>query len=516
MISKSFGQYKCNRASSKGFTIVELLVVIVVIGVLAAITIVSYTGISQRAAAAALEADLKNASTQLEMYKAENGTYPSNADGLSSSDGTSYQYTVSDGNYYLSATSTAAGSTAYYVSSETGAVLSGVWSGHLAPGQVAWKKVATGGNHSCAINSAGQAYCWGFNNNGQLGNNSTTDSSTPVAVNTSGVLGGKTILEIAPASQHTCALASDHNVYCWGWGDIGQLGDNLSTTSWVPVAVDKTGVLSGKTVKALAVAEQDACVIASDDKLYCWGNNWAGILGDGSDTRRPAPVAVDTSGVLSGKTIASIKMGAGLSCALDSNSVAYCWGYNSYGQLGDNSTTERHSPVLVDTSLGALAGKTIKSIYPGSEFNCAIASDDQVYCWGYNNHGQLGNNSTTNSQVPVAVNTSGALSGKTVASIASGNYGVCAVASDSNAYCWGLNDSGQLGIGLWTDSHVPVAVNTAGVLSGKTIHSIYLNYTQSCAVASDNEVYCWGRNEYGQLGNSSTTNSNVPVAVTIP
>ncbi|NTW61271.1 RCC1 repeat-containing protein, partial [Candidatus Saccharibacteria bacterium] len=112
--------------------------------------------------------------------------------------------------------------------------------------------------------------------------------------------------------------------------------------------------------------------------------------------------------------------------------------------------------------------------------------------------------------------TAGVLSGKTVSSIASGNYGVCAIASDNNAYCWGLNDRGELGNGTWADSYVPTAVSTSGVLSGKTIHSMYINYTQSCAIASDNNAYCWGENAYGQLGNGNTTPSNIPVSISIP
>ncbi|HZJ34747.1 MAG TPA: hypothetical protein VFD55_01900, partial [Candidatus Angelobacter sp.] len=169
--------------------------------------------------------------------------------------------------------------------------------------------------------------------------------------------------------------------------------------------------------------------------------------------------------------------------------------------------------VVVDTT-GVLSGKTIKSIKAGGAYRtCAIASDDQAYCWGFNGNGELGNNSTINSLVPVAVYTAGVLSGKTIKSIATGGSHNCVIASDDQAYCWGMNRSGPLGNNSSTSSSVPVAVNTTGVLNGKTIKSISASSEHTCAIASDNLAYCWGKNDYGQLGNGLGGNSYVPVFV---
>ena len=132
---------------------------------------------------------------------------------------------------------------------------------------------------------------------------------------------------------------------------------------------------------------------------------------------------------------------------------------------------------------------------------------------GGNSDGQLGNNSTTKSSVPVAVTTSGALSGKTIRQVAAGFSHACALASDNQAYCWGNNYDGELGNNATTNSSVPVPVTTSGILSGKAIRQAAAGYTHTCALASDNQAYCWGYNYFGQLGNNSTTNSSVPVAV---
>ena len=299
------------------------------------------------------------------------------------------------------------------------------------------KQTSGGWSRSCAIASDDKAYCWGYNSEGNLGNNSTANSRVPVAVNTSGVLAGKTIKQISAGSSHTCAIASDDKAYCWGYNSEGNLGNNSTANSRVPVAVNTSGVLAGKTIKQISAGSSHTCAIASDDKAYCWGYNSEGNLGNNSTANSRVPVAVNTSGVLAGKTIKQISAGSSHTCAIASDDKAYCWGYNSEGNLGNNSTANSRVPVAVNTS-GVLAGKTIKQISAGSSHTCAIASDDKAYCWGYNSEGNLGNNSTANSRVPVAVNTSGVLAGKTIKQISAGSSHTCAIASDDKAYCWGV------------------------------------------------------------------------------
>ena len=370
--------------------------------------------------------------------------------------------------------------------------------------------------HSCAIVLNGRAYCWGSGNSGKLGNGSTASSRVPVAVNTSGVLAGKTIKQISAGENHTCAIASDNRAYCWGSNKNGQLGNGSTANSNVPVAVNTSGVLVGKTIKQMSVEFSTSCVVASDNRAYCWGSNKNGQLGNGSTADSRVPVAVNTSGVLVGKTIKEVTTGGFHTCALDTSSKMYCWGLNSSGRLGGGLTSILSNvPVAVNMS-GALAGKTIKQMSTGYSSTCAIASDNRAYCWGSGNNGQLGNGSTADSRVPVAVNTSGVLVGKTIKQILAGGDHGCVVASDDKMYCWGLNNNGELGNNSSVNSSVPVAVNTDGVLAGKTIRQMSAGFSSTCAVDSEYNIYCWGYNDNGQLGNNSTNNSRVPARVYVP
>ena len=240
-----------------------------------------------------------------------------------------------------------------------------------------WSIVSNGYNHTCAIDSNAKAYCWGYNNYGQLGNNSTTDSSVPVAVNTSGVLSGKTLVAIYSGGYHTCVLDSDGKVYCWGENNYGQLGNNSTTSSTVPVAVNTSGVLSGKVLTNISVGYAYTCAIDSTGKAYCWGLNEFGRLGDNTETQRNVPVAVYDAGVLSGKTLVAVSAGDAHGCVIDSNGGTYCWGNNYNGQLGGNSNTNSYVPVntiiIVDNvTLVALGGSTCT--------NLAILSDTTLTC----------------------------------------------------------------------------------------------------------------------------------------
>ena len=200
--------------------------------------------------------------------------------------------------------------------------------------------------------------------------------------------------------------------------------------------------------------------------------------------------------------------------ALPSGVRLLAWGYDSQGQLGINSTTGSPAPVAVDAT-GALAGKTIVGMSTGALHNLALCSDGTLIAWGYNGDGEFGNGSTTGSLVPVAIPLTGALVGKTITAVAAGDYHSLVLCSDGTVVGWGYNGYGQIGNNSTAQSNVPVAVSTAVVLSGKTVSTIAAGYYHSVALCSDGTLAAWGDGTYGELGTNSTASSLVPVAVSI-
>ena len=369
------------------------------------------------------------------------------------------------------------------------------------------------GNDLVLVWKNSRALAWGANGFGRLGNNSTTNSSVPVAVDATGFLLGKTVVAVAAGYDHSLALRSDGKVAAWGRNSSGQLGSNSTAASSVPVAVSATGPLAGKIVVAVAAGEYHSLALCSDGTVAAWGRNDLGQLGNNSTANSLVPVAVESTGVLAGKTVVAIAAGMYHSMVLCSDGTVVAWGYGGWGQLGNGSTFYQVVPVAVNTA-GVLAGKTVVAIAAGQDHSMALSSDGTVASWGYNFHGQLGNPSTTqNSSVPVAVDATGVLAGKTVVAIAAGSEHSLGLCSDGTVAAWGYNGSGQLGNNSTTQSLVPVAVDAAGVLAGKAVAAITAGFSHSAALCSDGTVAAWGGNGSGQLGSNSTTSSSVPVAV---
>jgi len=349
-------------------------------------------------------------------------------------------------------------------------------------------QVAAGAFHTCALATAGGVTCWGRNGDGQLGDGSTTDRSTPVDV--SGLASGMTA--ITAGGAHSCALSTVGGVKCWGFNGYGQLGDGSTTNRLTPV--DVSGLASGVT--AILAGDGYTCALTTVGAVKCWGDNGYGQLGDGSNTNRLTPV--DVSGLASGVTA----MAAGIfhTCALTTAGGVKCWGWNGYGQLGDGSTTNRLTPVDVS---GLASG--VAAMAAGQHHTCALTPGGGVKCWGRNIYGQLGDGSTTNRLTPVAV--SGLTSG--VAAMAAGTNHTCALSTAGGVKCWGNNRIGQFGDGSTTNRLAPVDVS--GLASGVT--AIAAGGSHTCTLTAGGGVKCSGNNGNGRLGDGSTTNRLTPVDV---
>lgn len=349
--------------------------------------------------------------------------------------------------------------------------------------------IAVGSGHTCALTKTGAVQCWGWNIYGKLGNNSTADSLVPVVV--TGLAGG--VVAIVAGGFHTCALTTAGAVLCWGYNGYGGLGNNSTTNSSVPVAV--TGLASG--VAAITAGNIHTCALTTSGAVQCWGDNLYGQLGNNSTLSSPVPVAVTSLG----GGVAVIEAGNGNTCALTTAGAVQCWGHNNAGQLGTNSTMTSLVPVAVT---GLASGVT--AVTTGGSHTCALTASGAVRCWGNNYYGQLGNSSILDSLVPITV--TGLASG--VAAITTGANHTCALSTAGAVQCWGRNGNGQLGNDSATDSLVPVAVT--GVAS--RVAAIRAGGFHTCALTTAGAVKCTGDNFYGQLGDNSTTSSRVHVAVT--
>lgn len=368
---------------------------------------------------------------------------------------------------------------------------------------LAFVAVAAGGAHTCALTANGAAFCWGRNEAGQLGRPSATVcttigllcSMTPLAVQ-----GGINFAQLTGGGAHTCGLTSDGTAYCWGENSHGQLGDKSSASGSAP-----TPVSTALKFVRINAGEAHTCALTSDGAAHCWGRNNGGQLGDGTITSRSEPTPVASA--LQFQFIDAGGYGGpidnpfpGFTCGLTIAGDAYCWGENAYGTLGrGTSGFPERSPAAVSGGL-----KFVSLTVGLNDHACALTAGGQAHCWGANFRGSVGDGTADERPAPVPVS-----GGLNFVQLAAGGFNghTCGRSGGGNAYCWGDNETGQVGDGTRVDRLTPAAV-----IGGLTFTSLDAGYRHTCGIANS-IVYCWGSNGAGQLGNNSTISTSEPVRV---
>jgi len=400
------------------------------------------------------------------------------------------------------------------------------------------EKPAAGDGFLCAVVSAdytSSVMCSGKNTVGQLGDNTTTNRNYLMPVNDSSKLGSAH--QLVAGKSHACALAGygstppgDQYLYCWGDNQYGQLGTGNFTNSSVPVLVADNGSFTNSGIIGVIAGYNHTCavkIVSSVYKLFCWGLNNKGQLGDTttSNSNLPTPVAgvfsstgVFSAGVRSKQAIAA---GAEHTCATQvSTFTVYCWGENGDGQLGNNSRTDSSTPVSTSMQATSAGGTYNSQIAAGLDFTCARHDSGDIRCWGDNTVGQMGNGLSADLLIPTAVPNNAGFQATGVQTIVAGGQTVCVQDSDSSKiiWCWGANNAGQVGDNTLVNKNRPTRLldNSAASFTNGLLGGFNNNHRGMAVSNSVSDgfscltVWCWGGNATGQLAQNNTTALTLP------
>lgn len=363
--------------------------------------------------------------------------------------------------------------------------------------------VSAGAKHTCAIGSQGTIYCWGSNDRARLGDGSGESDGSMVVPNRNGKA-----TAVSAGDNHSCAIF-DGQVHCWGASGAGQTGQDGHGDDEAPQPVDGIDA----PTPAVSVGLYFSCGIDAEGPAMCWGSNADGQLGRGEplEGRNPIPMLVEALGPVNqisagGATYTRWFDRSGHACAVSANAEVWCWGANDYGQLGDGSTDDSSVPVRVEG-----IGGGARSVCAGGLHSCAVSENGSAWCWGSEHNGKLGNDKmgliADYQAQPVRVE-----GVDDAREITCGRDFSCAITDGGQLLCWGANRDGQLGNGQDFD-----ASGIAAPVSGlENVVEVSGGLAHACAIDADAQLYCWGHGEDYQLGDQNEADRNTPVPVEWP
>lgn len=386
--------------------------------------------------------------------------------------------------------------------------------------------ITTGWWHSCGLDMTGQTWCWGHNDNGQLGNNSLEDSFIPVAthqnlLNNNGFL---KFQKISAGWKHTCALDVQNQIWCWGRGHEGQLGFENPNRVFVPTKINHDPENTGQNLSFidLEVRDETGCAIDHNHQLWCWGNSEFDQLGI---NRRPfsrLAVKIDHRPFNNNDPLLFKKVSPSTEhiCGLSLNNKIWCWGNNVVGNLGNNSKVSSPVPQTIH-SRNNLRFTHLSS---GRYNNCALSFEGELWCWGPDYGGKLGNKdkgaSIIPERIPIVINppeeesltcnlNDGNCSSNYTKLTATGGS-ICGLTQENQLWCWGSNSENQLGIASINYSILPRHLNSISELEPTPdFIDVSMGNLHTCAISDDNKGWCWGKGEYGQLANGESGDAGI-------
>jgi len=371
--------------------------------------------------------------------------------------------------------------------------------------------ISAGENHSLAITENGDLYSWGYNLRGELGlgdSGSGTNRNTPTHVNA----GYRKYKAVAAGNMYSLAIAENGDLYAWGINDVGQLGLGFTGSSSDANPTPQHVSNGGRKYKAVVARQNHSLAIAENGDLYAWGYNADGCLGLGNSTSYNTPQHVN-AGTRKYKAIAA---GNRHSLAIAENGDLYAWGNNSGGQIGQGNTTQQTYTSPQPVSVGVRKYKAIAGGGWGNSHHeghsLAIAENGDLYSWGYNTIGELGLGYTSPGTSPVATVSHVSAGSRKYKALAGGREHSLAIAANGDLYSWGYNQFGQLGLGVTGGTYnVPQHVSN----SARKYITISAGSRHNLAIAEDASLYSWGTNGLGQLGLNDNNDRNLPTKISV-
>ena len=324
---------------------------------------------------------------------------------------------------------------------------------------------------TAAVTEGGDLYCWGNNENGQVGNGTTTSQLTPIKILSN-------IRSVSLVKKRSAAITENGDLYCWGNNENGQVGNGTTTNQLTPVKV-----LSN--VKSVSLEWDTSAAITENGDLYCWGNNENGQIGYGTEIEQLTPAKVLSN-------VRSVNLGDNCrNAAITEDGDLYCWGFNYYGGVGNGTTENQYTPVKVLSN--------VKSVSLEGDTSAAITENRDLYCWGFNYFGNVGNGTTINQLTPVKILSD-------IRNVSLGGGTSAAITENGDLYCWGSNSYGSVGDGTGIDQSIPVKIL-------RNVKSVSLRGHRNAAVTEEGDLYCWGFNCGGVVNGTTEVCQLTPVKV---